>query len=291
MRLTAPAAAALLDVLRAAPDALDGPLSAVVTGLLYASGRRMAEENLARAFPDWPPERRREVARGSYRQTARALLEVLHGSRRSDDEIRDRVCLDPDGLPEAVAAGDGVLLLSAHYGNWEWLARRVAAEGLPLTAVYKEPKDPDLGERLREARAGTGVEYVAHDDPRAQIRRLKDGQILGIVMDQEPRRAVDGAVVPLFGIPTRTHVAPFKLARLTGSRVVTAFCAATEPGRYRAAIEPFPLSDDPDPERAVATDAAAFNARLEAAVRESPEMWAWSYQRWKRIDRAAAARA
>ncbi|HUP20077.1 MAG TPA: lipid A biosynthesis acyltransferase [Gemmatimonadota bacterium] len=287
MRLKAALAGGLADALRGTPRALEGPLAAALGGLLYATHERsVALANLERAFPEWSVARRRRTALASYRHTARALLEVLHADRHSA-EIEDRVeVAGMERLRDPVEAGRGALLVTGHYGNWEWLARRVAAEGLPFTALYKEPKDPGLGERLRAAREGSGVEYVPHDDARSALRRLRDGKVLGIVMDQEPKRAEDGAVAPLFGIPTLTFVAPFRLARITGADVVTAFCRRVSPGRYRAAFEPLSLSDDPDPERAAAADATAFNARLEAAVRAAPEQWTWTYQRWKRIERA-----
>ena len=57
------------------------------------------------------------------------------------------------------------------------------------------------------------------------------------------------------------------------------------PARYAGRVEPFPLSAAEDPLRAAAEDAAAFNARLEAAVRENPGHWLWMYDRWKRLER------
>jgi KDO2-lipid IV(A) lauroyltransferase len=287
VRLKAALAAVLADGLRGTPRALEGPLSAALGGLLFATYERsVALSNLERAFPEWSAGRRRRTALASYRHTARALLEVLHSDRYGDEGLRDRVEIEGiELLADPVAEGRGALLLTGHYGNWEWLARRVAGEGLPFTALYKEPKDPDLGERLRSARAGSGVEYVPHEDVRTSLRRLRAGRVLGIVMDQEPKRLGDGAVAPLFGLPTLTFVAPFRLARLTGARVVTAFCRGVGPGRYRAVFEPFEPSGDPDPDRAAAADAAAFNARLEAAIRAAPEQWTWTYRRWKRIER------
>lgn len=292
MRLKAAVAGGLADALRAAPRALDGPLSAAVGGLLYATHERSAAlANLARAFPDWSPARHRRVARASYRQTARALLEVLHADRYPAAEFRERVRLrgaehfvTPPGTP-------GVVFLTGHFGNWEWLARRVVQEGVELTAAFKQPRDPGLADRLREARAGSGVEYVEHDALRTLLARLRAGRTLGLVMDQEPQRPEDGAVAPLFGIPTLTYTGPFRLARLCGARVVTAFATAVRPGRYEAEVIPLRLSDDPDPERAARADAAAFNARLEVAVRAAPEQWAWTYRRWRRMDRMTAGAA
>lgn len=290
MRLKARLAGALAGGLRRSPGWAEGPLAVVLGTLLMASfERRTALENLALAFPDWPARRRWRVAWASYVHTARALVEFLHTPRAPDDEIRERVVYE--GLERVVEArreDRGIVLLTGHFGNWEWAAVRLDREGLPFAALYKAPRDEDLAERLVAARRAAGIEAIEHDDVRAALGWLKRGGLLGILMDQEPRRPDDGVVVPLFGRPTRTYVGPFRLARATGSAVFTVFCRRVAPGRYVAETTPFELSSDPDPERALAEDAAAFNARLEAVVRRDPEQWTWTYQRWKRLERSAA---
>jgi len=287
MRLRARLAARTADLVRRLPRSLGEPAATGIAALLMtAYGRSTALESLARAFPDLSVAGRRRLAFASYRQMARTLVEVLHGHHYTDAEIRDRVRLENvDLLDRAVAEGRGVIMLSGHYGNWEWLGRRVKAEGHPFAALYKEPKDEALAARLKEAREDAGLVTIDHDDMRGALAWLKSGGVLGIIMDQEPRRSRDGAVAPLFGRPTRTHVGPFKLARVVGAPLFTLFCRRVGTARYAGRVEPFPLSTAEDPERAAAADAAAFNARLEAAVREDPGHWLWMYDRWKRLER------
>lgn len=288
MRLKATVAGRVADLVRRAPRGAATPLSWTIGALLLlAHERDTALANLERVFPDWGRVERWRTAFASYRLTARALIEFLHTPKYDDDEIADRVRFENvEALHAARAEGSGVVLLSGHYGNWEWLGRRVAIEGYPFAALFKEPKDEGLNERLRVAREVAGVRAFEHDDVRSAIGWLRAGNVLGILMDLEPPKAEDGAVAPLFGTPTRTFVGPFRLARRTGAPALTVFCRRTGPGRYRARFEPFPLSDDPDPGRAAVEDAATFNARLERAVREAPEHWVWTYRRWKRIERA-----
>ena len=290
MRLKARVARGVTAGLQRMPRSLTTPLAWAVGALLWAGyDRRVANENLERVFPDWSAARRRGTTFRSYARMARSLVEFLHTAKYSDADIRERVTLDGESaLDTALEAGRGAILLSGHFGNWEWLARRVAA-GHPFAVLFKEPGDPVLAERLRRIRAAAGIEQIDHDDMRAAVRWLRKGRVLGIVMDQEPRKSTEGAIAPLFGQPTMTHVGPFRLARMAGAPLLTFFCRATGRGRYRARLEPLPGSDAADPEAAVAEDAARFNARLEAAVRADPEHWMWMYRRWARIDRRARA--
>ena len=291
MRLKAVVARSVTAGLQRLPRVLTVPLAFGVGALLWAGfDRRVANENLERVYPDWSPRRRRRVTFRSYTRMARSLVEFLHTPKYSDSEILERVALENESaLEELLAEGHGAILLSGHFGNWEWLARRVAAAGHPFAVLFKEPRDRVLAERLRRMRAAAGIEQIDHDDMRGAIRWLRKGRVLGIVMDQEPRKRSEGVVAPLFGQPTMTHVGPFRLARMAEAPLLTFFCRATGGGRYLARLELLPASDAVDPETAVSEDAARFNARLEAAVRRDPEHWMWMYKRWSRIDRRARA--
>ncbi|MDX1624565.1 MAG: lysophospholipid acyltransferase family protein [Gemmatimonadota bacterium] len=293
MRLRERLAASAAGLVRRAPRAAATPLAWIVGALLMAAhGRRATLENLERAFPEWSRIERWRVAFAAYRNTAHAAVEFLHAHKIGDEEMRDRVELvNPEAIAEAHGGGRGVILVSGHFGNWEWLGRRVSVEGYRFAALYKEPKGTALAERLRDQREAAGIPVIDHEDTRAALRWLRDGGVLGVIMDQEPKRPEDGAVAPLFGHPTRTHVGPFRLARMTGAPILSVFARRTGSGRYRARFTPFEPSGDPDPDRANAADAAAFNARLEAAIRRNPDHWLWMYPRWKRISRGSAVEA
>jgi len=269
------------------PRWLNEPL-ALVLGvlLLIGHGRRTALGNLKRAFPDWSLWRRWRVAFSAYRQMARTLVEFLHTRSYTDADIRERVTLNNvEALEAAQDKSHGVILLSGHYGNWEWLGRAVTAAGYPFAALYKEPQNAGFGTRLKAMREAAGLVQIDHDDMRAAIQWLRKGGVLGIIMDQEPRRSGDSAIAPLFGHPAITHAGPFRLARLTGVPVFTVFSRRTGSGRYRGDLRPFRMSSLSDPEQAVAEDAAVFNGRLEAAVRDRPDHWLWMYRRWGRLER------
>jgi len=278
------------DVVRHAPRGATEPLAFVLGSLLSATYEREAAlANLARVYPHWSEARRRDVARRAYRHAARILIEFLHTSKYTDEEIRERVRLEnADLLAEAHAEGKGVLLLSGHFGNWEWLGRRVRVEGYRFAALYKEPKDEALAARLRATRAESGIVQIDYDDMRSAVRWLREGGVLGIIMDQEPREG-EGAIAPLLGQPTMTYTGPFRMAHRIGVPTMTVFNRRTAPQRYRARLERFRLSARDDVDRAVADDAAAFNARLEAAIRRDPDHWLWMYRRWRRLGRRLAA--
>jgi KDO2-lipid IV(A) lauroyltransferase len=281
----------LAKMLGRAPRAWTEPIAWALAAPLFVAYRRdVALANLTRAFPDWSPARRGGVAFASYRQMTRTLLEFLQMDRYGDDEIAERVeARNLEALDRAMGEGRGVVVLTGHLGNWEWIPRRVAAAGHRPAVVYMELHNPALSARMKALR-GSRATLIAADEIRAALRWLRGGGLLGILMDQEPFPE-DAVVAPFFGGPVLTHAGPLRLARLSGAAVFTVFARRVGPRRYRMRFDPFPLSESAEPERALAEDAAEYNARLEAAIRAAPEQWLWTHRRWKRSGRLGAAEA
>lgn len=276
-------------MIRAMPPVLSRPLAWILAVSLFLTvERKTTLDNVARVYPEWSPWRRRGLAFRAYLEATRSLIEFLQSRRYSDEEMVRRMIVeerDVEMFARVFAEGRGALILTGHYGNWAWMARRAQAAGYPVAALSKTPKDPALAKRFREIQGFTTIEF---GDTRALIRWLRAGNVLAILMDQEPLRRNEGAVVPLLGQPTLTHTGPFRLARMTGAPMFTAFPRRTGHGRHRVVVESFDPSPDPDLERALAEDAARFNTRLEKMIREAPEEWLWMYARWRRLDRIRA---
>ncbi len=275
-----------LDLVQSLPRFLTGPLAWLLAVPLFLFLEREATlSNIARVYPRWSKFRRLRLAFAAYRHATRSLLEFLTLPPGADAEVLERVTVDEreeERFGRALAEGKGALVLTGHYGNALLLARRAVAGGYPLGVLAKRPKDPHLAKRVIELEPFVPIE---HGTTRALVRWLREGRPLAVPMDQEPARLSEGAVVPLLGVPTLTHTGPFRLARMTGAPVFTAFVQRVGRGRHRVEVEPFALSPDRDLERALADEAARYNARLETKLREDPSQWLWMYGRWRRFDR------
>lgn len=268
-------------LLRRLPRKLFTPCALVLGAFLFVFYRRgVVRANLAFAFPEWSSTQRRQTVWAYYQHLARVLVESLHATDYTEAELRDHVTLEQtEVITEALARGQGVVFLTGHFGNWEWLARRAAIEWGRLAVLYNRPHDDALDEILVKLRSEAGMTLITYTDARGSIRWLRNGGILGITMDQEP---LTGVAAPLFGRPALTHTGPFRLARLAHAVVVTGFCHRVRTGRYRARMEPFPLTSSEPDERSILAEATEFNARLENAVRQDPSQWLWTHRRWKR---------
>ncbi len=184
---------------------------------------------------------------------------------------------DRSVLDAALARGKGVVFISGHVGNWELLARRVALAGYPCQTIAKETTDPRTTALIEKFRASSKLKSIWRGQPgaaRFMLRALRDGQILGMLIDQDTD--VQSVWVPFFGRPAKTPRAAADLALRTGAAVVVGFCQRAADGRYRVVMRELST---------LGLDAvgltAALSQQIEAAIREAPEQWVWMHRRWK----------
>jgi len=86
-------------------------------------------DNLKHAFPDFSEDRIKEIAYGSYKSFCLTLAEILYMPWLDEDQLKQiMICEKRDLIVKRFDEGNGVILLSAHLGNWEYLATSVAAQ-------------------------------------------------------------------------------------------------------------------------------------------------------------------
>jgi KDO2-lipid IV(A) lauroyltransferase len=251
----------------------------------YAFGarrRRIALDNLARAFPEREAAERLRIARRVFRHFGRMAFELFKFSALSPDEILARVEVEGAGYGrQAYAAGHGVFFLTAHFGSWEVDGLVHALVLAPIGVMARRLDNPRLDAMLERLRQGTGNWVIYRNGGiRRALRALESGQGVAILIDQHVLGA-DAVTVDFFGRPAATTTALAALALRTGAPVIPVFSIPTAPGRYRIVYErpvDRPPADSADPIR-------EFTQRctdvLEAYVRRYPELWLWMHRRWR----------
>jgi KDO2-lipid IV(A) lauroyltransferase len=244
--------------------------------------RNIALRHLALAFPEQTGSWRRRTGRASFANLGRSALELCV-ARRID-------LLASVEMPEATAEvirsvhaeGHGVLAFSCHLGNWELLARRIAATGLPVGTIAREANDPRLTAILEEGRRSTGIQSFWRGKAgaiRGIVEHLKAGGVLAALIDQDTDVAAH--FVPFFGKLARTPRAPADLAVRYGTGAILGHIHRVAPSVHQVVLQrlEIPQGTDPDERSRQLTEAAT--AAIEAVVREHPDEWVWMHQRWR----------
>jgi KDO2-lipid IV(A) lauroyltransferase len=245
--------------------------------------RKLAEQNLALAFPEKRPDEIEALSIAVFEHFGGAAADVLHAFGESPEALDARVEVHgAERVRASLATGRGLFFLTAHFGNWEYSALAIAAAGIPVAVIARPMDNPILETLLRRFRERNGnVVVYKTDAAREMLRVLKRGGAIGILVDQHARTA-DAVVVPFFGRPASTTSIVARLADRTEALIVPASCLRTAPARYRLVIESeIDVRHLTFEERQPAPLTARLNLEVERLVRRAPEQWLWLHNRWK----------
>ncbi len=250
---------------------------------LDATQRRVAKSNLVNAFPAWPHRRVCRTARAVFRHLAQMALEFLRIPRYTDAAYRRRWVriVHEEHLRAASQPGRGVIILTAHIGNWELGGLLCTALGYPAIAIAERIGPKGLMKFVNETRELMGMRVV---EKRAVVRpilaALRAGEYATNLIDQNAGR--NGLEASFFGRICSTPRGPASFALKTGAPIAPAVCVLQPDGRYELRFyEPIVLRPTADPKRDVADMTQRLTSFVEARVREHPDQWHWEYKRWK----------
>jgi Kdo2-lipid IVA lauroyltransferase/acyltransferase len=246
--------------------------------------RKTALLNLDQVFGDRKSEAQKQaIVKACCEHMGCAVVEVLTLAGRSREQFLAKVEIEGlEGFHEGLARGKGVILCSAHYGNWEIMNLALGYLGLPLTAMAR-PMDNPLVHRYLEGirtRSGNGVIYK-HKSVRKILAQLAENRVIGIVNDQDVHDR-NRLMVPFFGRDAATTPAPAAVAHRTGAPLITGYAIPKGDGRYLLRFNPL-LEANPEADRdqEITRLTLALNHALEAQILDFPDCWMWIHQRFK----------
>jgi len=249
---------------------------------LLARRRRIAEENL-RAALGLSAEEAARAGRAVFAQLGSSFVEFLALPGRSAESLERRVAFDHgfERLETHRASGRGLILLTAHYGNWELLGALTARRIGGVAYIFPAQSNPGANDVINTARRRLGIELIPMEQGmRRAMRRLLEGGSIGMLPDQDARRL--GIHVPFFGRPASTLTGPARLAVRARCPIFFALLDRVGPARFEARtiawIEPVAGAEEESEVRRITGD---INLALERAVRRRPDHWYWIHRRWK----------
>ncbi len=246
--------------------------------------RKVTMGNLSAAYGDGlSPEATRRMARRVFCHICRIVFEIgwsMHlGERRFVKHFR---IYGADHIRAARKKDRGVLILTAHIGNWELLIAAAAMMGIPVSAVYRPLDLAALDLFFSDTRSRSGARlYPKKEAMRGILRGLRNNEAVGILLDQHAGSSV-GVPADFFGRPASTNMGLALMARRTGAPVIPAFLVREKDGLYSVLFEPeVPFINTGDSRRDILENTQLYNRALESVIRKYPEQWFWVHRRWK----------
>jgi Kdo2-lipid IVA lauroyltransferase/acyltransferase len=235
--------------------------------------------NLAAAFPEMSQEERDKLALQVWYNIGCVVGEFFH----IDEIVRDRVEVANPELLEAVAkSGKGAVLCGAHQANWEGASAVVNKFGLSPMAVYRPMSNPfvdaDMLRRRGKYYAAGLMAKHAIETPVALIRHARAGGVVGVLVDQQ---AFMGLPTPFFGRPAQTTPFPAMLARQCNIPLLLIHGYRMPGVRFKMFITPIDVPRTEDRNADIYAATAAMQAELEKSIRQNPDQWMWTHDRWR----------
>ncbi|HEY5001525.1 MAG TPA: lysophospholipid acyltransferase family protein, partial [Ktedonobacteraceae bacterium] len=130
-----------------------------------------------------------------------------------EDNMRD---LTPGGtwsqfLDQALQLGKGVVIATAHFGNWD-LAGALVGRHYPLSGVTETFSDPRLNTLLQDQRRDKGIAVIPLESSARRILRvLQRNEAVALVADR-PLSPEEGTPITFFGRTTYVPSGPATMA-------------------------------------------------------------------------------
>ena len=167
-------------------------------------GRNIALENLACAFPGrFEPGEQRRIARASYRNFARTMLDLFWSPRLAQENFRQYVTLTGfDELQERLTRESrGAVFLGVHLGNWEWGSLAVGFLGFDTAVVAEKFKNASLTALFSGLRQLSGQQVISQENSLLRLLKvLKRRGNAGILIDLSLRPTQAATIIHGFGL-------------------------------------------------------------------------------------------
>jgi len=237
--------------------------------------------HLRMVYPDKSLEELNQILRRALRHFAMVFVEILSlpSKVHANSYTKYVTVKGTQYLDEGLKKGHGVIMVAAHFGNWELAGPPLRIMGYPVNAVARFMPNARVDALLNRSRLYLGEKVIYKENAiKDMMKALKKNELLAIVADQDAR---DGGIfVDFLGIPSSTTRSPALLNIRFGSPLVMLTCYRSEKDKFKYVLEfsPCPISTNLED---VAQITQAFANELTKTIHQHPEQWMWFHRRWK----------
>lgn len=256
---------------------------AVILFWVLKSRRKLAINNILAAYKDFDFKKAKSLAKANFISISQTVAEVLL-------LINDRINLD-DVMQNGESAvkkvkeltknnKNGIIFVTAHFGNWEFLAHYFATKGFPVSVVGRYGNNSLIEDNITfPFRHKFGNDLIYKDDAmRNMIKLLKNHGNLGILTDQK----TGNFKAEFFGRQCYTTKSVATLFLKFNPVIIPIFAKRIDKMKFEIIVEKFPeIPSNLSKNEAELFITQTCNDIFENIVRSVPEQWFWMHNRWR----------
>jgi KDO2-lipid IV(A) lauroyltransferase len=244
--------------------------------------RSIAYANLKAAFPEKDGLQLKRINRAHFENLGMSMIELsklpIMGKRYLDGHVKLEGL---ENVRSALNKGRGVVLLTAHFGNWEISSLAAGVKGYPMSVFAREQKYKRLNALLNELRQSTGCRVITKGfSAKDIIKTLDNNGIVGMLSDQDA--GANGVFVIFFNRPASMAQGPVVFGLKTDAVILPSFIWRIKNDRHVARVgEPLELVNTGDKEKDMKLNLQRIADIAAGYIAIFPEQWLWSHKRWK----------
>ncbi len=246
--------------------------------------RGVVRRNLVASFPEKPEKDIRKIEKRFYRFLCDYFIETVKLASMSPDKMRRHLKVENiEEINEAVRQGQSVSLYLGHYCNWEWVS------SLPLhidpaakcAQIYHPLENKTFDKLLYRLRTRFDANNIPMKDILPTLITWKKENVpsvTGYIADQAPGLNIH-LFVDFLNHETGAYTGPERISKFLGAKAVYGHMSRPKRGYYTLRF--IPISENVKKENIFVTTRKYFTL-LQDNIRETPQYWLWSHNRWKR---------
>jgi KDO2-lipid IV(A) lauroyltransferase len=249
---------------------------------VFGYRKKIVIQNLKNSFPEKSEEEIHIISKRFYHHFCNLFFEIIKQISISSKEFKNRVKYkNPEILHDLYAKGKSCMIVTAHYGNWEWPAALTDLTKYKSMSVYKPLTNKPLENMLSRMRTRFGAEVVPMNQAIRTIIKYRNANLPTMayfIADQTPMFHHTQYWTKFLNQETPVYLGVEKIARQFNMAVLYYKMVKIGKGKYE--IEIIKLFEETAnlPEFEITE---AHVRVLEQTIIEKPEYWLWTHRRWK----------
>ncbi|MDR1652931.1 MAG: lysophospholipid acyltransferase family protein [Prevotellaceae bacterium] len=250
---------------------------------------KIVSQNLRNSFPEKSEKELRVIERKFYRFFCDIFFEAIKKMHISEKQMRKRFeYINQEAVIQQLNAGQSIVLMTAHFGNWEWFATfTVHIHGrFTVAQIYQRLHSQSFDRLMLALRSKFGVLNIERKDllrTLVKMRLSKSPAIYGFLSDQSPNsRDSEKLGLQFLNQKTPVLLGAEKVAQRFDYPVFYGKISRKKRGYYSCEFVPVTLKPSELSPREITVK---FMNLLQTDIRRQPELWLWTHKRWKHAEK------
>ncbi|MGA1941297.1 lipid A biosynthesis lauroyl acyltransferase [Arcobacter sp. YIC-310] len=246
--------------------------------------RKIAEVNLDLAYENKISKKEKtNIIKKCYRNLVYTLADFIKNQGATKEEILEKVSFENSQILEnAIRENKKIIIVTAHYGNWELLSLSIAAKFTPLSIVGRDLDSEVMNKILTKNREQFDIELLSKSGAmKGMVKSLKSSRPVGLLVDQNTKDN-EGILIDFFGKKARHTPSVAVLAKKFDALIIPAFIQNNDYNNFVVKFfKPIEIDNTNDKEEDIRKCVQAQADITQKIIEDKPEEWFWLHQRWK----------